>query len=339
LAGSAVGWAATTVLLPPKNILDSTDHVYVDVTTGEVGSSLKLNTLVEWSPLPAGANLATGTVTTVDVEPGQKVTPGTKLYTVDLRPVVIAEGTIPAFGAIDSNSANSLVKQLQAMLKSIGLYDGPTDGEWGRHTTAALHAWQEQLGLVQDGVVQPGDIIFVPTLPARVALNAELIKRGKFLLGGEEIVSSLPDSPTFTIPVTFTQAGIISVGTRVEVTGPAKQEWEGFVLETTVSKTGEPGVVDVVLSGKAGAAICGNECGTIPLTGQAPLESRIVTVETESGLVVPTAALLTTADGSSVVIDDKGASLSVTLITSARGETIIEGIPAETRVRVPAVGK
>ena len=63
VAALAVGWAAASVLTPAADPLEATDFTYVSVATGEVGSSISLNTVAEWSPVPVGSNLASGVVT------------------------------------------------------------------------------------------------------------------------------------------------------------------------------------------------------------------------------------------------------------------------------------
>ena len=85
-----------------------------------------------------------------------------------------------------------------------------------------MKAWQKSLGLTPDGVVQPGDVVFVPSLPTRVALDAEVIHRGGMVTGGEPVVKGLPVSPAFTIPVTDTRAAMMPTGTRVRVPATVK---------------------------------------------------------------------------------------------------------------------
>lgn len=333
LAGGAVGWASATVLTPPQDVLASTAFTTAEVVAGEVGSSISLNTVAEWTPAPVGSNLAAGTVTTIDIEPGAEVAVGTKLYSMNLRPVVVAQGAIPAFRAVSSGAAGQDVAQLQAMLTALGHYSGAVDGQFRWSTTVAVRAWQKSLGLPQDGVVQAGDIIYVPTLPTRVALDTEVVTRGASLNGGEPVVQSLGASPSFFVPVTDAQASLMPTGTRVEITSPEGSAWEGFVVDRV---TDENNGIRVLLSGAEGAAVCADECAQVPVTGQSFLTSRIVIVESVTGLTVPSAALLSKADGSIVVIDSEGIEYPVTVVTSARGLSIIEGVDAGTRVRVPA---
>lgn len=332
--GTGIGWAAATVLTPPSDVLDSTAFTYVEVVEGEVGSSITLNTVAEWTPIPVGSNQAVGTVTTVNVEPGQEVSQGATLYTVNLRPVVIAQGDIPAFQGLAAGSTGADVTQLQRMLAALGFFTGTTNGTFAWSTTAAVKAWQKSLGVTADGMVQPGDIVFVPTLPTRVALDTEIVKRGATLSGGEAVVKGLPPEPAFKIPVTDTQAALMPSGTRVEITGPEGAQWEGFIAD---SESDDQGSISMILAGKDGASICAEECTTVPVTGQTLLLSRIVTVETVTGLTVPSAALLSDADGSLWVIDDEGERHEVTVVTSARGMSIIDGVAVGTKVRVPAI--
>jgi peptidoglycan hydrolase-like protein with peptidoglycan-binding domain len=52
-------------------------------------------------------------------------------------------------------SSGAEVKTLQQALKSLGLYDGPVDGDFGAGTAAAVGEFQRTHGLGDDGVVGP----------------------------------------------------------------------------------------------------------------------------------------------------------------------------------------
>lgn len=335
LVGAGVGWAGATVLTPATDVLDSTAFTFVEVVEGEVGSSINLNTVAEWTPVPIGNNQASGTVTTVNLAAGDEVSQGTVLYTVNLRPVVVAQGSIPSFRSLSLWSEGADVTQLQKMLADLGFYEWAPDGEFDYATHWAVRAWQESLSIDPDGVVQPGDLVFVPTLPTRLALDAEKIKRGASLSGGEPLVKGLPSAPTFEIPVTDGQSSAMPNGTRVEIVN-GEAIWEAIVVDR---ETDESTGTTIILAGPEESIICGDGCASVPVTGQTLLQSRIVTVETVEGLVVPSAALLSGADGKISVIDTEAVSHEVTLITSARGMSVIEGVPAGTRVRVPASGE
>src|SRR5690606_14262406 len=196
---------------------------------GEVGSSINLNTVAEWKPVPIAANLASGTVTSVSVTAGQEVGVGSVLYAVNLRPVVIAQGDVPAFRTHSRNTTGADVAQLQAMLTQLGFYKGDVSGDFGWLTQAAVEAWQKSLGVDDDGVVQAGDVVFVPSLPTRISLDADKVVRGASLGASDPVISGLPAAPTFRVPVTDTHSALRPHGARVEGAGPDVQVGGGCV--------------------------------------------------------------------------------------------------------------
>ncbi len=333
LAGTVIGWAAATVLTPPKDLSDATTFTFVTVERGDVGSSINLNAVAEWTLSPVGSNQASGTVTSVNIEPGQQVTAGAVLYTVNLRPVVIGQGAVPSFQGLSQGSKGADVAQLQSLLASLGFYKGSINGAFAYSTAAAVRAWQKSLGIVPDGTVHAGDVVFVPNLPTRVALDPKVIKRGASVAGGEPVVTGLPPEPSFYLPVTQAQAALIANGTVVEITGPKKEKWVGVA---SVHVADENSQVKVMLTGRDGASICGDACASIPVTDPSSFSSRVVTVATVSGLRVPSAALQSTANGQTVVIDKDGKSHRVAVVASARGMSIITGVSKGMKVRVPA---
>jgi len=334
VVGAVVAWAVLTVLRPAEDPLEVSGFTYVTVAEGEVGSSINLNTVAAWSPVPAGSNQAAGVVTAVKVKPGDQVKPGAVLYTVDLRPVVIAAGAVPAFRDIGAGTHGADVRQLQRLLAAVGVYKGKADGKVGAGTVSAIKAWQKKSGFPVTGTVARGDVIFVPALPTRVSLDSEVIARGNTVSGGEKVVRTLPASPRFTVPVTDSQAGMMPAGTVVQIASPDGDVWDAVAGEQTTDE--QSGTVTVALTGPDGGVICGEQCGQVPVTGEARLGSQIITVPTVQGLVVPSAALITDADGKTAVIDKKGTRHPVTVTASARGMSVIDGVDAGLDVHVPA---
>jgi hypothetical protein len=333
LIGGAGGWAASTVLRPPADVLDETAYTFVEIVRGEVGSSINLNTVAAWSPTPIGSNLAGGVVTSINVVQGQEVGPGGVLYTINLRPTVIAQGDIPAFRTLARGASGADVAQLQGFLTTLGFYSGPIDGGFGSGTESAVESWQESLGLEADGAVQASDLIFTPVLPTRIALDLEVLKRGASVGGGEEVVNGLPAAPTFDIPVTDAQSALIPSGTRVIIRGPNGEDWEAQVLDR---ESDADGATTLTLEGPDGSAICGDTCADIPVENETLLSSQIVTVEPVAGLVVPSAAIWSNASGETFVTDNDGETHQVEIVTSARGMSVITGVDEGIKVRIPA---
>lgn len=332
LAGAS-GWAGAVALRPADDPLAASTYTFASVEQGEVGSSLSLNTVAVWQPSPVGANQSSGVVTGVNIAPGDEVAQGSVLYTVDLRPVVIAIGDVPAFRSIAQGTRGQDVAQLQSMLQTLGIYNGTVDGDAGAGTARAIRTWQESLGVPQTGIAELGDVIFVPTLPTRVSLDTTIIARGLPVAGGEQAVRALPAAPTFTIPMTDSQAAVVPTGTSIEITAPDKSTW--LAVTTEVVRDDQTQTVVAHLAGADGKPICVQDCAQVPVAGEARLASRIVTVPTVEGLVVPAAALATSASGDLYVVDEAGEQIPVTVVASARGMSVVDGVTQGTRVRVP----
>jgi peptidoglycan hydrolase-like protein with peptidoglycan-binding domain len=334
VVGGVLGWAIATVVTPATDPLDSTATTFVEVVDGEVGSSINLNTTAEWTPVPIANNQAAGVITSVNVTPGEEVAAGAILYSVNLRPVVIAQGEVPAFRSLSTGTTGADVAQLQSFLAAIGQYQGAVDGRFGSQTARAVKAWQKSIGVAQDGVVQTGDLAFVPTLPTRVSLDNEVISRGAALSGGEDAIRGLPQEPDFVLQVAESQLALIPVGSRVEISAPDGSLWEAVAADHREEATS--GYTITLVSAEDGTSICGDLCADIPAESPTSLRSQIVTMETVNGLVVPTAAILTRSDGRLAVTDDGGAQHVVTLVASARGMAVVEGVERGMKVQVPA---
>lgn len=322
------------MIRPAEAPLASIDHTYVKVTTGSVGTSMDVNTVAEWTQTPIGTNRAAGIVTSLDIAPGAELAQGSTLYSVGLRPVVAAEGDVPMFRPITAGTAGADVVQLQRMLSALGYYDNTIDGRVEQGTAVAIMRWQKAFGMDQTGVVDVGDVIFLPRLPTRSVLNPETIHLGATLVGGEDAILGLPIAPRFWIPVTDAQAATLPAGSIIEVTAPDGAMWHGETAEQT--QTAADGTITVAVTGLDDSVLCDDACASIPVSGQTLLRSSIVTVERVDGLVVPSAALVTTAEGRIAVITVDGEKVPVEVVASAKGMSVVTGIADGTKVRVPA---
>ncbi|KHK96099.1 hypothetical protein LK09_17150 [Microbacterium mangrovi] len=330
VAGS---WALVTVLRPVSDPSTVAKYTYARVTAGKVGQTLNLDVVARWTSTLAGSNRAAGVVTSVDIKPGQLIASGQVLYSVDLRPVVAARGSVPTFRAIGPHTSGRDVSQLQRMLTATRFYAGPIDGTAGAGTVAAIKAWQKSRGEDATGTVERGDVIFLPSLPARVTLDTKVVSRGASLAGGEPVLQELPAAPRFTLALTTAQAALLTSGTRVDVTAPGGAVWHGVSGEQVSDQQTE--IVTVSVDGPKGAVLCGRDCDRIPPEGETRLSSSVLVVPTVWGLVVPSSALVTGADGKVAVITDHGTRRPVRVRTSAEGMSVIDGVRAGERVRVP----
>lgn len=332
IGATAGAWAGDVLLRSPPDVLDSPDFTVVEAEAGTVERSFRLNASAEWQSSPVAANLAAGTVTSIDHSVGKPAEPGDILFRVDLRPVVVAEGSVPAFRELSQGARGDDVAQLQALLIELGYYVGEPTGHFTSGVSWAVKAWQRDLGVEADGVVRSGDIVFLPELPVRLVLDDE-VAVGRVLAGGEPVVLQLDEVPSFTISLPDGHAQSVQVGQYVEVEHD-RGVWDAEI--TAVAAEGEADSSSATLRSPEGdGPLCDDECDAIPLGEPVLLPSRIHVVPETSGVTVPTAAIVTDASGATGVLDEAGQFTPAELIESASGMAVVEGIDAGTRVRVP----
>lgn len=102
-------------------------------------------------------------------EAGAVIRPGERLFAVDDRPVVLMDGTVPAWRDLEAGvSDGSDVLQLERNLGALGYDPGTIDDEFTSATAAAVVRWQEANDLPETGRVELGRVVFLPG-PRRVA--------------------------------------------------------------------------------------------------------------------------------------------------------------------------
>ena len=334
LVGAAGGWSISELFSAPEAVNKTIPFTTTTLSTGTVSSEMSLNVSSAWQRSVTGTNQATGTVTSVELTDGTELSSGSKLYSVDLRPVVVAEGEIPSFRSLQEGSVGADVKQLQILLKSNDLYWGNTDGTFGGATAAAVKRWQSSLDVEQTGIVEPGDIVYTQHLPARLALAKETIYRGAQLVGGEESVFDLGGAPEFSITATKSQADAVQDGALVDI----KAEGNNFAAAVGSRRSSDESAEQVLLSlvPTSGDTICMDLCSLIPIDGEHLLPATIILQPAVQGLVAPVSALVSQPNGQLTMISDSGMLIDVDVVASANGMAVIEGAESGTVVRVPA---
>ena len=333
LIGGLVSWAIFQVFFPPASTVANEPFTTATVAEGKVGLTLPMNTSATWTATSRARNRAIGTVTSTSFDETAPATNGEVLYSVDMRPVVLGLGQVPAYRALAEGAEGQDVVQLQGVLAAGGWFNGSPDGVFGYSTTRAVRTWQKSLNIVADGVVQISDVIYVPQLPGKVLLDVKTVYPGALLAGDEIVVSALGDQPDFSIAVTEQQSHTIPLGAEVRISAPNGETWVARV-DDVVSDDSKQIWLRLVAADKT--SICSESCATLPSAGENLLLSEVVVVPEVTGLVLPTAALKTSGDGKVLVFTPGGVSYPVKLVASARGMSVIEGLDSGFEVRMPA---
>lgn len=326
----AAGFATREILSgPDRDVSADAPYLIAEAVHGTVEQSLQLSTTAAWSASRSFSMQASGIVTEVLHSDGDETAAGDVLFSVDLQPVFAAEGEVPAFRTLAEGSEGADVAQLQRFLAEAGHFTSEADGTFDYRTRWAVRAWQDETGVAVTGVVDDGTLIFLPDLPARIAL-AEDITVGSALSSGTEAVQMLPPSPDFTIELTDGHARKVEPGMDVDIAA-GDTVWQAIITEVVLE---ENETFRAKLNAVEGESICGEDCGQIPLGEPTLFSSTIYTVPAVEGVTVPAAAVITDAAGGTAVVTEEGETIQVELLAGAGGIVVIEGVEAGQRVRV-----
>lgn len=328
-------WAGRVALAPPDDPLaaDSGPVTY-EVVEQTLGQSLQFAAVAEWQAEPLGRAWAAGIVTSVEVESGDSVNGGDVLFTVDLRPVVVATGQVPAFRDLQVGVTGEDVAQLQAMLAELGFLNAELDGDFEEATLAAVRAWQDAIGVQADGVVRHGDVIFTPQLPIRIMVT-EALAEGAPLAGGEVVINGLSEFPSVVVPLTVDQRNLVPLSGEVRLTYP-DGTWEAVIARA--AETNDQGVerLDLILEAPGGGPVCGDSCAEwIPPEGRTNFPAEIVVIPETTGPVVPVAAIVTDPGGGQTVQLPDGSMVEIEVVVSTGGLAVVRGIEAGDVVVLP----
>lgn len=328
-------WAGRVALAPPPDpLLERPGPVTYEVVEQTLGESLQFAAVAQWNTTPLVRGWGSGIVTSVDFAAGDEVGVGDVLFTVDLRPVVVARGAVPAFRDLRAGDAGLDVKQLESMLADIGLLIGDPDEHFDAATTGAVRAWQESLGVAPDGTVHLGDVLFAPELPVRVVAT-DALQVGALLPLGEVVVNRLSREPVIVVPLTPDQRNLVPLTGTVRLTYP-EGTWQAVVARASENSDGGVDRLDLELEAPDGGPVCGAECPRwIPATGKTDFPAEIVIIPETKGPTVPVAAIATDPGGGQTVQLADGRRMPIEVIVSTDGLAIVEGIGVGDLVVLP----
>ncbi len=235
-----------------------------------------------------------GTLTWMAAE-GSTVKRGGKLFELDGVPVSLLYGERPAWRDVATGSEGPDVTQLEENLRALG-HDPRSamkiDGKFDAATTAALKRWQKALGLDQDGVLNLGEAVFLPSAIRVASREATL---GSAPQG--PVLKATSTTPVVTHDLDATKQHLAKVGDEVQVTMPDGKSTTGTVAEVAkvakaeTDESGEQGdptvAISIILKDPAVAAGL----------DQAPVDIEVSSGKREGVLAVPVNALLALKEG------------------------------------------
>src|SRR5262249_28405924 len=231
---------------------------------------------------------------------GAHVSQGQPLYAVNGTPVILLNGTQPAYRQLGPGVSGEDVKQLEQDLIDLGVVGAgnlTADGNFTSADSAAVRRWQASLGLPPSGMVRLGEVVFASG-PIRVAaVRASL---GAQAAPGTPVLDLTAIHHTVTVPLDVSRQQLVNRGDQVSVLMPdghttvAGSVTDVSRVATTAQNQGQgpgperaPGAVTVTLDDESAA-------GTLD---QAPVYVSITTASRKNVLAVPVTALLAQPDG------------------------------------------
>ncbi len=152
-----------------------------------------------------------GTITSV-VAQGTVVEQGDVFYNVDGEPVVALYGDVPAYRTMANLSTNMTgedVRQLETALAALGFDNLTVDDEFTDATENMVEDWQESIGADDDGVVDLGEVVFIP---GPVTVIEALVEAGDVANDGREILIVTGTAPATGDDILQLEEGLAALG-------------------------------------------------------------------------------------------------------------------------------
>jgi multidrug efflux pump subunit AcrA (membrane-fusion protein) len=224
---------------------------------------------------------------------GQVIAQGQVLYRVDDQPVVLLDGSIPAYRSLSQGATGPDVRELNADLVALGLTSrqelDPSSDYFSAPTASALARLQARLGADATGTLPLGGAAFLPG-PIRITdLTATL---GTSAPADAAIGHATSTRRQVQVNIAATEQSSLRAGDPVLITLPNYKDSSGVVTQ-----------IGTVANGSGSAS------PTIPVTiklldprsagslDQAPVRVQITTAGVGNALIVPVTALLAQSGG------------------------------------------
>jgi Putative peptidoglycan binding domain len=329
-AGDAA--AAATATTPPSTVtVERRSLAVTEDLTGTLGYDGELALV---------GNLR-GTLTRMSAI-GDLLAAGDIAYEIDGKQrATVMIGSRPAWRTLATGVPNGAdIRQIEQNLKDLGYGAGvKVDTKWTDATTRAVKRWQKATGISRDGVVDLGEVVF---LPEAMRVTERAVEPGFSAGPGSTILEGTSERQVISLDLDADRQEIVNVGDTVAVTMPDGSEVAGTVsdigrvataTEDAFGQAGTPTVeVTVTLDETAGAA---------SLDG-APVTVVVTRSSRPSVLAVPVNALLALLEGGYAVevLDADGSTHLVGVETGIFDDGWVEvsgdGLDAGLAVVVPS---
>jgi peptidoglycan hydrolase-like protein with peptidoglycan-binding domain len=162
IGGTITATAAEGATITQGDVLYEVDGEPVVLLFGDQPAWRTLASSPDPETIAAGSP---GTITAAPAD-GDTIAQGEILYEIDGEPVLLLYGDTPAFRTLRQDiDEGADIAQLETALVELGYDPDGTvtvDEDFTANTEAMVERWQEDVGVEVDGVVDFGDVVFLP---------------------------------------------------------------------------------------------------------------------------------------------------------------------------------
>lgn len=294
----------------PTSSLEAVGTRTAAITRGSISVVDRVSGALGYGSAAPVLAATSGTVTSLPPE-GTVLRPGSVVYRIDDRPLVLLSGALPAWRTMSGGDTGRDVRQLQEGLHGLGLLSADDiTGRFKISTTLAVNRWQRRLGLRPTGSVSAAEVIFRPAGIRVGTLQADV---GSRVVAGVPLFGASTDEQQITVAVDTSEQQLVRPGLRVNVSmggassRPARVLAVGRVAHTTptavagqADSSQTRSTVDVIVSVPPGSNA--RMYDQMPCSVEIPLQTHT------DVLVAPVTALIARSGGGyAVEIAESGA--------------------------------
>jgi Putative peptidoglycan binding domain len=308
-----VSYHTSTATVTRQSLTEQTQE---DATLGDAGSY----SVVNQAQGPAGSSGTGGGTYTSLPALGQVVRQGRVLYAVSGDPVVLLDGTTPAYRDLAEGDTGPDVTELNTDLVKLGyLTSADLGGRSGwdyysGETAYGVQQLQEHLGVTQTGSLELGQAVFLPG-PIEVTGYGTDTVLGGTATAGAVVLTASSTTPVVTIDLDAADQSEVHAGEPVSVTLPSGAATPGVVSSVSNVATSSSGSSSSSSNSSSSSSSSSSDEGnsgtgatvTVEVSldhpkaagslNQAPVEVTITTGSVSNALVVPVDALLAQPSG------------------------------------------
>lgn len=284
---------------PPPSLVTATVESKVLADAVVVRATVQAQGTVNAVPSGVPAGAARAVISKLPVAPGGALQAGQVAVEVSGRPVVVLQGSVPAYRDLKEGAVGQDVTQLQDALGQIGHPSTPDPhGTFGAGTGKAVEAMYQAVGypLPPGGPHVPiSEVIFVNRVP--VTVFSQTANVGADAAQAKVLLS---DGPLVAVaPVTSASRTVLRDGLKARITAE--------LLNKTVNGT-------VSLTTRAGASPDSTTTGTSSGNPSSGGDTSASTATTSSMVITPAEALGPEWSGQDVRVDVQSAATSAAVL-------------------------